>query len=104
MKEYIKTLLIGLLTGAVLMQLINMAVQSWIGRPFTMGGEFLLPALVGLVGYIGWMLAETYFHNVKRKEIYKKGFDEGRKINKYKIIIPISEEKAHEKQKGSRVA
>ncbi len=104
MKEYIKTLLIGLLTGAVLMQLINMAVQSWLGRPFTMGGEFLLPAFIGLVGYIGWMLADSYFRNVKYKEIYKKGFDEGVKINKYKIIVPISEENAHGKQKGSKVA
>lgn len=104
MKEYIKTLLIGILAGAVVMQLINMAVQAWIGRPFEIGGEILLPALIGLVGYVGWLLADTYFRSVKYKEIYKKGFDEGLKINKYKIIIPISEEKAHEKQKGSRVA
>lgn len=104
MKEYIKTLLIGLLTGAVLMQLINMAVQSWLGRPFTMGGEFLLPAFIGLVGYIGWMLAESYFWNVKYKEIYRKGFNDGIRIKKYKIIIPILEEKPHDNQNSNRVA
>lgn len=104
MKEYIKTLFVGMIAGAVVMQLINMAVQAWLSRPFEIGGEFLLPALIGLVGYVGWLLAESHFHNVEYKEIYKKGFDEGLKINKYKIIIPISEEKSHEKHNGSRIA
>lgn len=104
MKEYIKTLLTGITAGAMLMQLINIAVQAWLERPFTMGGEFLLPAFVGLVGYIGWMCAQTYYRTVKYKEIYRKGFEEGIKINKYKIIIPISEEKAHGKQNGSEAA
>lgn len=93
MKEYIKTLSIGILAGAVVMQLTNMAVQSWLDHPFAIGGEILLPALIGLIGYIGWLLAESYFKATKYKEIYRKGFNEGVKVNKYKIIIPIEEVK-----------
>lgn len=88
MKEYIKTLSIGALSGAVVMQLINMAVQSWLDRPFQIGGEILLPALIGLIGYVGWSLASSYFKATKYKDIYRKGFNEGVKVNKYKIIIP----------------
>ncbi len=91
MKKYIKTLLTGILTGAMISQIATLAVQEWLSRPFTMGGEFLLPALLGLVGYLGWQLAETYFKTFKYKEIYSKGFSEGIKVNKYKIIIPLEE-------------
>ncbi len=104
MKEYIKTICTGMIAGAVLMQLINMAIETWLDRPFSMGGEFLIPALIGLTGYIGWLLADTYFTNTKYKDIYKKGFDDGTKINNYKIFIPLSEENAHEWQKEDHVA
>lgn len=96
MKEYTKTIITGAIAGAVIMQLINIAVQTRINRPFAMGGEILLPALIGVVGYIGWMLAGSYFKAVKYKEIYRKGFAEGVKINKYKIIIPVQEDISHE--------
>ena len=102
MKEYIKTIITGAIAGAVLMQLINMVIQTRLGRPFTMGGEVLLPALIGMVGYIGWMLAESYFKAVRYKEIYRKGFSEGAKINNYKIVIPIEEDTEHEQENGSR--
>ena len=103
MKEYVKTIITGAIAGAVAMQLINIAIQTWFDRPFTMGGEVLLPALIGLVGYIGWMLAGSYFKTVKYKEIYRKGFAEGVRINRYKIIIPVQEDIIHE-QKSSRIA
>lgn len=95
MKEYIKTIITGAIAGAVLMQLINMVVQTWLDRPFTMGGEVLIPALIGVVGYIGWLLADSYFKAVKYKEIYRKGFAEGVKVHRYKIIIPV-EDGSHE--------
>lgn len=89
MKKYIETLLIGLIAGAVAMQLINMAVESLIDRQLHMGGEILLPVLIGLVGYIGWNSADAYFKAVKHREIYQKGFDEGAKIHSYQIVIPV---------------
>lgn len=96
MKEYIKTLICGVITGACLMQLINMAVQSWLDRPMVMGGEVFLPFLLGMVGYMGWKLAESYFNEVKYKEIYRKGFDDGTKIHSYRIVIPLDESDQYE--------
>ncbi len=89
MKKYIETLAAGLIAGAVIMQLINMAVESLIDRQLHMGGEFLLPVLIGLVGYIGWNSADAYFKAVKHNEIYRKGFDDGTKIHNYQIVIPL---------------
>lgn len=37
MKKYIETLAVGLIAGAVIMQLINMAVESLIDRRLHMG-------------------------------------------------------------------
>ena len=51
MKTYIKTIVVAAIAGAAAMQLINMAVRSLCERELHMGGEILLPALVGLVGY-----------------------------------------------------
>lgn len=96
MKKYIETLAIGLITGAVTMQLLNMAVESLIDRQLHIGGEVLLPALIGLVGYIGWNLADAYFKAVKHREIYRKGFDAGVKIHTYSIVIPV--EDSHENE------
>lgn len=92
MKEYIKVLAIGIGAGAAAAQMINIAVQSWLKRPFQIGGEFLLPVLLGLVGYIGWNLANAYFRAVKHKEIYQQGFNDGTKIHTYSIVIPIKED------------
>nr|DAG37965.1 MAG TPA: hypothetical protein [Caudoviricetes sp.] len=92
MKEYIKTLLSGVLLGAVLMEMINAAVRSFIKKGFTLGGEILLPALVIMVGYTGWKLAESHFNGTRYKEIYHKGYTEGAKLHSYKIVIPIEEE------------
>lgn len=89
MKKYIETLASGLITGAVIMQLINMAVQKIIDRRLHMGGEVLFPLLIGLVGYIGWNLADAYFKAVRHKEIYQKGFNEGARIHNYQIVIPL---------------
>lgn len=99
MKTYIKTMSIGILIGAMTVQIVNLAMQEWLSRPFTMGGEFLLPALLGLVGYLGWQLSETYFKTFKYKEIYSKGFSEGVKANKYKIIIPVEESDGTDRSK-----
>lgn len=101
MKEYIKALITGAIAGAAAMQIINLAAQAWLDRPFTMGGEVFLPALIGMVGYIGWMLADSYFRATKYKEIYSKGFNEGVRVNKYKIIIPVEEESAHERKESA---
>ncbi len=92
MKQYIKLLTIGIGAGATAALLINMAVQIWISRPPHIGGEFLLPVLIGLVGYIGWNLANAYFHAVRQKEIYQQGFSDGTKVNTYSIVIPIKED------------
>jgi len=46
MQKYIKSLLTGILIGAMIAQIINLAVQEWLSRPFSMGGDFLLPALL----------------------------------------------------------
>ena len=89
MKKYIETLAAGLIAGAVIMQLINMAVESLIDRRLHMGGEFLLPVLIGLVGYIGWNSADAYFKAVKHNEIYRKGFNDGARIHNYQIVIPL---------------
>lgn len=89
MKKYIETLAAGLIAGAVIMQLINMAVQNLIDHQLRIGGEILLPVLIGLVGYIGWNSADAYFKAVKHREIYQKGFDEGTKIHTYSIVIPM---------------
>ncbi|MCM1530518.1 MAG: hypothetical protein NC093_11060 [Alistipes sp.] len=61
MKQYIKILTIGVGAGAAAALLIELAVRSWLARPPHIGGEFLLPVLIGLVGYIGWDLANAYF-------------------------------------------
>ena len=71
------------------MQLINMAVESLIDRRLHMGGEILLPAVIGLVGYIGWSAANEYFKAVRHNEIYRKGFDDGARIHNYQIVIPL---------------
>lgn len=89
MKKYIETLASGLIAGAVIMQLINIAVRDLIDRNFYIGGEVLLPALIGLVGYIGWNSADVYFKAVRHKEIYQKGFNEGARIHNYQIVIPL---------------
>lgn len=94
MKKYIETLVAGLIAGAVIMQLINMAVESLIDRQLHMGGEILLPVLIGMVGYIGWNSADAYFKAVRHKEIYQKGFNEGARIHNYQIVIPL--EGSHE--------
>lgn len=89
MKKYIETLAAGLIAGAVIMQLINMAVESLIDRQLHMGGEVLLPVLIGLVGYIGWNSADAYFKAVRHNEIYRKGFNDGARIHNYQIVIPL---------------
>ncbi len=81
MKHYIKILTIGIGAGAAAALLVNMAVRSWLSKPPHIGGEFLLPVLIGLVGYIGWDLANAYFREVKYKEIYRQGFSDGTKVN-----------------------
>lgn len=96
MKQYIKLLTIGVGTGATAALLINMAVRSWLMQPPHIGGEFLLPVLIGLVGYIGWDLANAYFHAVRQKEIYQQGFSDGTKVNTYSIVIPIKEDDDNE--------
>lgn len=103
MKEYIKAIITGAIAGGMLMQLIDIAVQTWLERPFSAGGEFLLPALIGMVGYISWSLADSYFRTTRYKEIYSKGFAEGAKINNYKIIIPIEDYDENE-QKSKKTA
>lgn len=92
MKKYIRALLTGIVTGALAASMIDIAVRSWLSKPPHIGGEFLLPVLLGLTGYIGWDLANAYFRAVKRKEIYRQGFDDGVKIHTYSIIIPTEEE------------
>lgn len=94
MKEYIKTLFNGVLFGAVLMEMINAAVRSFINRGFTLGGEILLPALIFMTGYTGWKLAEAYFNGTRYKEIYHKGYTEGTKLHSYKIVIPVDDKNA----------
>lgn len=89
MKKYIETLVAGLIAGAVIMQLINIAVRDLIDRNFYIGGEVLLPAVIGMVGYIGWSAADAYFKAVRHKEIYQKGFNEGARIHNYQIVIPL---------------
>ena len=93
MKEYIKTLMIGVLSGAVIMQLTNMAVQSWLDHPFAIGGEILLPALIGLIGYVGWSLANSYFKATKYKKTYSKGYskgyNEGSQVHTHIFIFPV---------------
>lgn len=89
MKKYIRILTIGVGAGAAAALLLNMAVQSRLSQPAHIGGEFLLPVLIGLVGYIGWDLANTYFRAVKHKEIYQQGFNDGTKIHTYSIVIPM---------------
>ncbi len=92
MKHYIKILTIGIGAGAAAALLVNMAVRSWLSKPPHIGGEFLLPVLIGLVGYIGWDLANAYFREVKYKEIYRQGFSDGTKVNTYNIVIPVKED------------
>jgi hypothetical protein len=92
MKEYIKTVCCGAIVGACLMQLTNMAVESLIDKHFAVGGEILLPLLLILVGYIGWKFAESYFKEIRYKEIYNKGYKDGAKVYSYKIVLPIEEE------------
>lgn len=93
MKKYIETLASGLIAGAVIMQLVNIAVRDLIDRNFYIGGEVLLPVLIGLVGYIGWNSADAYFKAVRHKEIYQKGFNEGARIHNYQIVIPSEVQK-----------
>lgn len=92
MKQYIKLLTIGIGAGAAATLLIEMAVRRWLDNAPRIGGEFFLPVLLGLVGYIGWDLANAYFYAVRYKEIYKKGFDSGAKIHTYSIVIPTEED------------
>ncbi len=91
MKKYLETLLTGLISGAVAMQLINIAIKDLIDRQLHIGGEVLLPVLIGLTGYIGWNLADAYFKAVRHKEIYRKGFDAGSRIHTYSIVIPTED-------------
>lgn len=93
MKEYIKVLTTGIGAGAAAALLIVMAVESLMDRQFHMGGEVLLPVLIGLVWYIGWNSANAYFKAVRHKEIYQKGFDAGAKIHNYQIVIPLEVQK-----------
>ncbi len=92
MKQYIKILTAGIGAGATAAMLVDMAVRSWLARPLHIGGEFLLPVLLGLVGYIGWDLANAYFCEVRHKEIYQQGFSDGTKVNTYNIVIPAKED------------
>lgn len=92
MKEYIKTICCGIIIGACLMQLANISVDGLIKRSFVMGGEVFLPVLIGMVGYMGWKLAESYFKSTRYKEIYHKGYTDGTNLNSHKIVIPVEEE------------
>ena len=91
MKEVIKILIAGAGVGAAVTQIMNITVWTWLDRPFSIGGEFIIPVMIMLVGYIGWKLSETYFYETRRQQIYQKGFDNGKKIHSYKIIIPDKE-------------
>ena len=92
MKKHIRALITGIGAGALAALLIDMAVRSWISNPPRLGGEFILPVLLGLVGYIGWDLANAYFRAVKYKEIYRQGFNDGAKIHTYSIIVPTEDD------------
>lgn len=96
MKEYIKTVVCGVIIGACLMQIVNIAIQSWLDRAMVIGGEIFLPALLGMIGYLGWKMSAFYFNTVQRKEIYQSGFDDGTKIHSYRIIIPLEEKDQYE--------
>ena len=87
MKEYIKTLLVGILTGAAAMELFDLAALKWLERPFALGGEYVLPVLLAMMMYIGWKIAGSYFNTVTRREIYRRGYNEGAKLHNYRIII-----------------
>lgn len=92
MKEYIKAIFSGIITGACMMQFANMTVESLINKHFAVGGEILLPVLLLLVGYLGWKFAESYFNEYRYKKIYDKGYKEGTKLHNYKIVIPVNSE------------
>lgn len=92
MKKLIEILTAGVIAGACAMQMINKALESLMEKPFTFGGEFILPILIVLTGYLGWRLAESYFNETKYKEVYNKGFKDGTKLHSYRIIIPLEEE------------
>ncbi len=96
MKEYIKTILIGVVIGACLMQLTNKAVDDLIKRNLVMGGEIMLPVLVIMAGFVGWKLCELHFGEARYREIYRKGYDAGAKIHSYKIVIPIDKKDLNE--------
>lgn len=87
MKEYIKTLLVGVITGATAMEMMNLAAIKWLERPFTIGGEYILPVLLAMVMYIGWKIAGSYFNTVTRREIYRRGYNEGAKLHNYRIVV-----------------
>lgn len=91
MKKLIEILAVGVIAGACVMQLLTMAVESLWKKGFVLGGEFILPILLILTGYLGWRLSEEHFNETKYKEIYNKGFKEGTKLHSYRIIIPIDE-------------
>lgn len=91
MKKLIEILAAGVIAGACAMQLFTMAVESLWKKGFVLGGEFILPILLILTGYIGWRLAESYFNETKYKEIYNKGYKEGTRLHSYRIIIPIED-------------
>lgn len=88
MKTYIKTFLTAAATGFILSELIHYIASICIGKPFAASSIALIIALIALIVCCVYEVINQRFLAVTYKEIYRKGYVDGTKVNKYKIIIP----------------
>ena len=81
MKDYIKAVLTGFFTGITATLLFGIAFGNYPERPLTLGGEFLLPAVIAESVYIGWKSAHAYFFSFPTEENNKNTEEENERIS-----------------------
>lgn len=95
MKIYMRTFITAMAMGFVLSELIHYVVSRCIGKPFFASSTALVLALIALLMCSAYEVAKQCLLTKAYKKIYTKGYNDGTKVNKYKIIIPEETDGRH---------